>query len=169
VRRERKDPGTQLAGASAWTPAQKSKKGTRNMKLASVMLLGLGALVLAGCGSSTPQEDVIIYEATNPATVVVEENGDQYVYLTEGPAYFAEDSVHVNEGTIVFYVTNDADRDVTLVVAPMGVRDEQRALFRVNVPKHRTATHKVQMKPGLYEYCCPVNHTEWYPLEVHAR
>lgn len=139
------------------------------MKLALVMLLGLGALVLAGCGSSAPLDQPILYKGTNPAKVVVEENGDQYVYLTEGPAYFAEDSVHLNEGRVVFYITNEADKDVTLVVAPLGARSEQQALFRVNVPRHRTAIHRVDMKPGLYEYCCPVNHTEWYPIEVHAR
>jgi len=138
------------------------------MKPASIFLLGMGALILAGCSSSAPPEE-IVYEATNPAPVVEEENGMQYVYLTEGPSYFAEDSIHVREGMVVFYVTNEADKDVTLVVTPVGCRDAENALFKVNIPRGRTTTHKVEMKPGLYEYCCPINQTEWYPLEVHQR
>ena len=39
----------------------------------------------------------------------------------------------------------------------------------MNIPKNQTATYKIDLKPGLYEYCCPINHTEWYPLEVHPR
>jgi len=141
------------------------------MKLFLVALLGMGALVLAGCASSEPieKENPIFFTSMNPATVVEEENGVQYVYLTEGPAYFAEDSVHVREGTVVFYVTNEADKDVTLMLTPVGQREAKNALFRLNVPKHHTALHQVELSPGLYEYSCPINPTEWYPLEVHGR
>lgn len=139
------------------------------MKLALVTVCGLVALGLGltGCGSTeTPPEDVIQYEATNPALVVEEESGVQYVYLTEGPSYFAEDSVQVREGTVVFYVSNEAERDVSLLLTPIGLRDEEHAIFRLNVPKGKTATHKIDLKPGLYEYSCPVNPTQWYPMEV---
>ena len=98
------------------------------MKFAWVVLLGVGGVLsVVGCSSSTPVEEVITYEATNPAAVVQEENGVQYVYLTEGPSYFAEDSVHVNEGSVVFYVTNEADKDVTMVLTPIGLRDDNHA------------------------------------------
>lgn len=138
------------------------------MKLASVVLFGLGALILVGCSSTLPPEK-IVYEATNPARIVVETDGVQYVYLTEGPAYFAEDSIQIKEGTVVFYVTNEADQDVTFTVCPFGFHDEESTLFRLNVPRGRTATIRVELEPGYYEYCCPVNGTEWYPLEVIAQ
>jgi len=147
-------------------------KGSRNMKLLLVTLLGMGALVLAGCASSEPieqQQHQIFYTSQNPATVVEEVDGVQYVYLTEGPAHFVEDSVDVRAGKVVFYVTNEADKDVTLMVTPARQREAKHALFRLNVPKYSTALQEIKLKPGHYEYSCPVNHTEFYPLEVHGQ
>ena len=138
------------------------------MKLALCTLLGLGAIVLAGCGSTVPTEDFRV-QATNPAQVVEEVDGAQYVYLTEGPAYFAEDSIRVKAGKVIFYVSNEADQDVSLVVVPAGERAVDKALFRVSIPKGGTVTHEVELAAGAYEYCSPANQTEWYPLEVAER
>lgn len=132
----------------------------------SLLVLLLGAAIGAGCSSAMPEEPAIAYKATNPAQVVEEQDGVQYVYLTEGPSYFAEDSITVKNGPIVFYVTNDADREVTFTIAPYGDRSAEKAVFSLRVPQGQTATHRAELEPGLYEYCCPMNPTEWYPLTV---
>ena len=136
------------------------------MKRSLLVLLSLGAAIGAGCSSAAPEAPAIVYEATNPAKVVEEHDGVQYVYLTEGPAYFAEDSIRVKAGSVVFYVTNEADREVTLTVAPFGDRSAENAIFSLRVPKGQTATHRAELEAGLYEYSCPINSTEWYPLTV---
>ena len=135
------------------------------MKVPASLLAG--ALLLAGCGSSgTPEPKPISYEATNPAQVVEEHDGVQYVYLTQGPAYFAEDSIRLHEGLAAFYVTNDTDNETTLTIVPFGDRDFDRTVLSLKVPPGQTASEEVELAKGLYEYSCPVNPTEWYPLEV---
>ncbi len=135
------------------------------MKVPASLLAG--ALLFAGCGSSgTHEASPVNYAATNPAQVVEEHDGVQYVYLTQGPAYFAEDSIRLHEGRVAFYISNETGEEATLTIVPYGDREVSHAVMTLQVPSGQTVSEAVDLKPGLYEYACPLNPTEWYPLEV---
>ena len=94
------------------------------------------------------------------------------IKLTQVPGKFNTESVVVAEGTYQFEIANEGvDHEVGFVVVPKGKYDPSNHIKAayVNAPVSNgksSLTNFVSLKAGEYEYFCPLNPTDKYPLTV---
>ncbi len=94
------------------------------------------------------------------------------IKLTQMPGKFTVESVVVKEGTYQFEIANDGvDHEVGFVLVPKGKYDQANhikpAYVKAPVANGKSSmTSVVNLSAGEYEFFCPLNPTEKYPLTV---
>ncbi len=107
--------------------------------------------------------------AKYPLTVA---DGVKNVKLTQTPGKFQNESVSLGEGQYQFEIINDGvNHEVGFVLVPKGKYDAadhiKAAYVKTPVaPGKSSLTSVVNLSAGEYEYFCPLNPTEKYPLTV---
>lgn len=99
-------------------------------------------------------------------------SGIQKVSLEQVPGKFSTSSVVVSEGTYQFEISNNGvDHEVGFVLQPKGKSGPENhikaAYVKAPVKEGGSSlTSVVTLEAGEYEYFCPLNPTEKYPLTV---
>ena len=99
-------------------------------------------------------------------------NDAEMVKLTQVPGEFKTKSMSLKEGSYQFQIANEGvGHDVGFVLVPKGKYDEsdhiKAAYVKAPVATGKSSmTNVVNLEAGEYEYFCPLNPTEKYPLTV---
>lgn len=99
-------------------------------------------------------------------------SGVQKVSLEQTPGKFTTEGVVLSAGSYQFEISNNGvDHEVGFVLAPKGKSDPTNHIKAayVTAPVKTGASSKsnvVNLEAGEYEYFCPLNPTEKYPLTV---
>jgi hypothetical protein len=107
--------------------------------------------------------------AKYPLTVT---SGVTQVNLTQVPGKFKKGNLTLKEGSYQFEITNESvEGEVGFVLVPKGQYEPanhiKEAYVISTVPTGESSlTNVVDLKPGVYEYFCPLNNTEKYTIEV---
>ncbi len=99
-------------------------------------------------------------------------NAPESIKLTQVPGKFTTNALTVKEGQYQFEIANDGvDHEVGFVLVPKGKYEPanhiKTAYVSAPVPNGKSSlTSVVNLQAGDYEYFCPLNPTEKYPLTV---
>ena len=98
------------------------------------------------------------------------------VKLAQKPGEFKTKHLELTEGEYIFEIHNNGvDHNVGFVLAPQGengVAGEhiKEAYVKEQVaPGKKVQSNVVDLKPGVYNYFCPLNPTPHYTLTVKAK
>ena len=101
--------------------------------------------------------------ATLNTSAQAEDDGTEKIRIVERPGYFETHGNIFNRaaGKVVFEVDNKSGKDAGFVLTQPG-----RDPLVIGIKNGESGRLEVDLKPGSYEYYCPIIPTAKYPLTV---
>jgi uncharacterized cupredoxin-like copper-binding protein len=121
------------------------------------VLLAVGAAIavpVAGCGGSDDNSDSTSNAATPPATTGGGGGAGGSVDLTATDFKFTPSDPSVKAGNVTFTLKNDGQTTHSLEIEDVNGEDKE---LEGDVSPGSSGTLTVDLKPGKYEFYCPVD------------